>query len=436
MRPIAILLALCGLVFGAEPQAADMAVVAVLKRASAEIAHVQVIRRAAVTENLDLVVAIGSPKNCPLEQGRPVPWTEQQKLGLFLQEKNQRARVYSLAVEAGSDGCAVRVDRITSTDSVFACTAGFLQFTPLNHKFVYDVRAKRLVSHFSYSPFSMYRGFANAGGAVFAGSDSQRLIAIAFQPGSPQPFRVLGEVEARPWLARLRTSEGTVGSERKRVLYIEPEEFKPVHFGAFALDREEGVLHDPRLVITEGRGARTLRYELPQSTYDAFAAARPARVKDNYVRANAEIEERIGPYQVDEGKLWFGKTFYDGEGKTGVGGFGYFDPADRKYHSFAPPELADWSVLAMLVEPGAVWTALARRGEYGGPSGGVLQYDRRSGSVRKFEVPDLGKQFLRLGDDLLVATSGGVAVISGSQVARYFVDWTSDGRLRVAQSSH
>ncbi len=397
--------------------------------------HVRVLACAAVTENLDVAIAMGSPKNWPLEADRLVPWTDRQKLGLFLQDKNQPGRVYSLTVEAGSGSCVVRVERIASTDIVIACTGDDVQSTPMNHKFVYNVAEKKLVSHFAYAPFRMYRGFVDSGGAVFVGSDSQRLIAIAFRLDSSQLFQVLDDVQARPWLARLHASVGTVGEERKRILYLEPEEFHPVRFGTFSLDREEGNSFGPRLAITGQRGGKTVHYELPQSSYDAFAAARPERVTNNYVRANTEFDERIGPYQIEGGKLWFGKTFYDGEGTSGVGGFGYFDPAGRKYRLFAPAEVADWSVSAILVEPGTVWTALVRRGEYGGPSGGVLQFDLRTETVHRFGMPDFGEQFLRVGSDLLVATTGGVAVIHGGQVARYFVDRTADGRVRVIPSN-
>src|ERR1035437_214942 len=87
------------------------------------------------------------------------------------------------------------------------------------------------------------------------------------------------------------------------------------------------------------------------------AAARPRRVKDGYVRAGTEIEDSIGPWQED-GQIWFGKTFYDGEGSTGVGGFGYFDMNERRLHMFAPPEIADRSVSAINVGPDAAWMAL------------------------------------------------------------------------------
>ena len=45
----------------------------------------------------------------------------------------------------------------------------------------------------------------------------------------------------------------------------------------------------------------------------------PEAVKDDFVRENTTIEESIGPVQSEDDKLWFGKTFYDGEGKLRCG---------------------------------------------------------------------------------------------------------------------
>jgi hypothetical protein len=156
------------------------------------------------------------------------------------------------------------------------------------------------------------------------------------------------------------------------------------------------------------------------------------KVKDGYVREQTNIEEQIGPWNLEEDNLWFGKTFYDGEGTNGVGGFGYFDAIARNYHLFTPPELAGWSVSAIDVEPNAVWMALAASGEYGGASGGLLRYDRRSGALRRFEFPDIGVRFIRAGGILLAATDFGIAVVEDNLVKRYFVDRTAGGRLRVA----
>ena len=87
---------------------------------------------------------------------------------------------------------------------------------------------------------------------------------------------------------------------------------------------------------------------------------------------------------------------------------------------------------AIELEPDAVWMALVAGGEYGGSSGGLLRYDRQSGALRQLELPDIGAQFIHAGGKLLAATDFGIAVIEGDRVKRYFVDRTTDGRLRVA----
>ena len=118
-----------------------------------------------------------------------------------------------------------------------------------------------------------------------------------------------------------------------------------------------------------------------------------------------------------------------------MGGFGYFDASDRQYHLFVPPEIADYSVSAILVEPDAVWMGIFQLGEYGGSPAGVLRYDRKTQAIRKYELPDAVYGLTVSGDRTLAPTSSGIAVIDGDKVSRYFVDRTTDGRLRIAEAT-
>ena len=385
---------------------ADSAVSLVFKQADAGLAHFALLQRTAVTEELDLVVTIGSPKALPIEQTPWTWWSEERKIGLFLQEKMHPGRVYSLGIKSGFQDCAARIERVTATDSVISCQGEKSERYP-NQKWVYDVRAKRLLGQFSYQPFAMYRSFPSAAGAVFVGSDTQRLVAVEYKADREPAFRVLSEADARPWIARVHTSVSLQGIERRREIYVENDKAPPP----------------------------TAIPPLPRTTYDQFAAARPPRVKDGYVRGGTEIEDSIGPWQQEDGRIWFGKTFYDGEGSTGVGGFGYFDMNERRLHMFGPPEIADWSVSAINVGPDAAWMALAQNGEYGGSSGGLLRYDRQSGALRRLGFPDIGFRLIRVGGKILAATDFGLAMVEGDGVKRYFIDRTTDGRLRVAPAT-
>ncbi len=413
---------------------ADSAVFAAFKQADEKLAHFALLQRTGVTAELDLVIAIGSSKAIRIDQSYPAPWNEDEKIGLFLQEKIRPGRVYSLGTKSGVEECTIRIERVSLTDAVISCEAEKVG-RYVNQKWVYDARAKKLLGQFSYHPFAMSRIFPNGAGTVFVGSDRHGLVAVGFTPGSDPEFRVLSSAEAAKWFRRVPVAEGTEGTDR--VLYFQPEPFRPLHFGpssSFRVIRTEGDV--PRFAIEEQFGKKIRSYPFPQSTYDQFAATRPARVKNGYVREQTRIEEEIGPWKLEEDKLWFGKSFYDGEGRNGVGGFGYFSASDRTYHLFSPPEIAAWSVSAIDVEAGAVWMALAAGGEYGSSSGGLLRYDRRSGSVRHFELPDVGIQFIRAGGKMLAATDFGIAVIENDLVTRYFVDRTTDGRLRVAIAIH
>ena len=188
----------------------------------------------------------------------------------------------------------------------------------------------------------MMRVLNVSGRTVFVGTDLKRLEAVEFEPGGSSEFQILGAAEAAQWLGRVKTAQEWIGPGRNQILYVAPDDPATIRFGpsnAFTFAR--GSIED-----SHGK-----EYNLPQSTYDNFAKARSRRVANNYLRENTIIDEKIGPVESDGDKLWFGKTFYDGERNSGVGGFGYFDASDRQYHLIVPPEIADYSVSAIRVEP-------------------------------------------------------------------------------------
>ena len=145
--------------------------------------------------------------------------------------------------------------------------------------------------------------------------------------------------------------------------------------------------------------------------------------------------DEIGPAQVFDGTLWFAKTFYDGEGLTGVGAFGYFEAQAKLYKIYSPPEVVDWSASSMLVEPEALWIGLTSRGEYGDRSGGVLRFDRQTGTCSRVALPDLIYEIARVGDTLVLATDFGAALIRNGKARRFMVDQTRRGQLQVSEAS-
>ena len=181
----------------------------------------------------------------------------------------------------------------------------------------------------------------------------------------------------------------------------------------------------------DDRGARTFVVE--KGALEDYAAARPSRVEINGIPDPSGLNETIGPWQVADGRLWFGLTFYDGEGLTGVGGFGWFDTAQEAFEVRRPTEMAAWSASAILVEDEAVWLGLKRRPEGMEYSGGLLRWDRSAGTAQRWPEVPLVREFRRESGRLLVGAQGGGAVVEGDRVEVYVTDVDRAGRMRLSR---
>lgn len=174
------------------------------------------------------------------------------------------------------------------------------------------------------------------------------------------------------------------------------------------------------IIETLGSG-QTKFYPLPQSTYAQFARLRQKDLQDNPFPANFyERQEVIGPYQIEDGRLWFGNNYYDSEGLRGVGAFGYFDTATRQYTLFSPPEVAPYEIGAILVEPETVWLALDRFIEDISTSpGDLVQWNRQTHEIRKYHIEFGVDSIRREGDSLRLNTYDGYALFRDGQIHRF-----------------
>src|SRR6185437_10296527 len=148
-----------------------------------------------------------------------------------------------------------------------------------------------------------------------------------------------------------------------------------------------------------------------------------------------EMNEQIGPHQLEGDLLWFGKTFYNGEGLTGVGGFGYFDPNTREYRLYSPAEIQKWSVSAILVGRDYIWLGLEHRGEYGNTAGGLLRWDRNTEEVTRHGVDAVITAIAQDGDCLYLGAADRIVVLRNGSLTGYFVDRATDGSYRLAVRS-
>jgi hypothetical protein len=378
---------------------ADQSVLTALGRA-APGAHTAVIRRSAVGNELDLVVALASAQPSVSMAGGRYWWGTKDRLGLFLQSRADADRVYRLAVVPGpNDDCAMAIERITGAELVLSCI-GEKWATYDNRKFLFDVRSKALVKQFAYAPFHAVE--VGRGPRILM-NDGQRTLQVTVSAGGEwQVAAATASMEAKP-----------------------AEAFGPGR--RFRLASEKNRFGSEYRVIAEGED----RYELPQSDFETWRQARSDYVGSRPELNPDEKNEQIGPHQAEAGRLWFGRTFYDSEGLTGVGGIGYFDCDAREFRLFSPPEIQRWSASAILVEPEAVWLGLFRRGEYGDAAGGLLRWDRQTEQAGRFKTASIVTGIVRRGETLYMGATDGLLVLRGDQMAGYFIDRTSGGAYRV-----
>jgi hypothetical protein len=177
--------------------------------------------------------------------------------------------------------------------------------------------------------------------------------------------------------------------------------------------------------IVEKLGAnRTKFYPLPQSTAEKYIQLRPEDLRINPITPDHyERREVIGPYQIEGGRIWFGNNYYDGEGIRGVGAFGYFDTATRRYTLFSPPDVARYEISAILVEPDRAWIALDQFGEDISTSpGGLVRWNRTTHETRKYPL-EFGINGIRVeGDSLRLKTRDGYALFRDGNVSRFLTN--------------
>jgi hypothetical protein len=319
---------------------------------------------------------------------------------------------------------------MTAEELVVSCTGEKDAYG--NQNLVYDIRSRKLASHFSYSPFWTARVLPGKNGPQFVMADYHRLLLVDIDPaGAP---RVTPAAEAQPVLAQIPMEENIMGDQTLHVPAPPPDPyaaFGPGRRFHFAMERNKYGSEYP--VLAEGVGDARKIYPLPQTDLATWQRARPDETKNYLHPDHAEMNEQVGPHQVEDGRLWFGKTFYNGEGATGLGGFGYFDTATASYHLIAPPEIYAWSVSATLLEPDCVWLALYHRGEYGDTAAGLLRWDRNAATVRSFPVKSIITAMAWQGDTLYLGATDGIVTLQAGRITSYFVDRNADGSHRMVE---
>ena len=178
-------------------------------------------------------------------------------------------------------------------------------------------------------------------------------------------------------------------------------------------------------VIEALGGNRTKFYPLPQSTPEQYARLRAEDIKINPLTPGSyEREEFIGPYQIEGANIWFGNHFYDSEGSHGVGAFGFFDTAARKYTLYSPPEVASYQISAILVQSDVVWLGLEQfKEDISTTPGGIVSWKRTTHEVHRYPMEFAVSSISPEGDSLRLKNShGGYAIFHRGGIRRFLAN--------------
>ena len=207
----------------------------------------------------------------------------------------------------------------------------------------------------------------------------------------------------------------------------------------YVLDRNNE--YDLRgIALQEGNSYRA--YALPRTTPIELAQHRPQVVAryPRYLETNDQswVLEWMAASVLRTNRLWFGKSFYDGEGYNGVGSFGYFDIDQRSYSLTTIPEIADWSTSAIFVDEGLVWIGLTHYTEGADSSGGLLRYDQETGETRIYPIENVITHILGHNDVIYVGAKRGrlYALKKGSIVSRHSVEPSLEGGFEIRSLKH
>jgi len=257
--------------------------------------------------------------------------------------------------------------------------------------------------------------------AVLCGTDSQGEGAGCFKLFiDPVARRLVKRVDFDPGQAVVFAND----TEAQRLLGVSKRDLDVLRHRNFFRPASADARKPPAAFAT---------HPLPQSTYQEFARARPARVRDGYDK-DSKLEERVGAWQAEAGGFWFAKTFYDGEGTTGVGAVGFLSRSGQ-YSFLTIPAVFDWSADVMLVEPDAVWAGLVSHPEGPDRSGGLLRYDRHTQRSEIRRIPGVILRIAHVGSAVFFGTTGGLYVVrDGTTTWHHMEPDVNDRRVVVTET--
>jgi len=308
------------------------------------------------------------------------------------------------------------IDRWSDKDSRQPVTASFPQFRQMS------VEGESLVLR-TYSPNTSSQKYSYTHGRwTVQEDDGWEVSRTLFPSGEKCRPGVSSFIDDRQSLLSIKRSNGTV----RRLLVCDD----------YRINKSSEQDNIPGILELLREDCRF--YPLPPLTQALFHKYRPRWQLSpgeslDHQRDPHTLEQNIGPFQLSGDRLWFGISFYDGEGYSGVGGLGSFDSKTNVFRIRRYPELVDWSTSALLVEGEEIWLGLVQKSEGRSGMGGLLRIIPEKGLRVKFNVPAIIGQIVRFNGMLYLGTSEGIYLFQNGKFRqiRFDLDINSQYFLRL-----
>lgn len=169
---------------------------------------------------------------------------------------------------------------------------------------------------------------------------------------------------------------------------------------------------------------------IPVPQLESFQEYYPQKVSDGSLKG-ALVENLIGPWVLVGSKIWFGIKFYDGEGVTGLGGYGIFDPESVTAEVRYSQETARWSSSAIYVDNDRVCLGLYTQPEGSPYPGGLLCEYFKTKTKKLFKIPKIINAIQESDGKLLLATENGLYIAHYNKVIGGEFSKNEDGSYRM-----
>jgi hypothetical protein len=265
-----------------------------------QMVHFSLIYRGEAGEGLDVILVRGGRPNDGWTPAHPALF-EGDLLGVFLVSKADPAVAYELTIENDLAGY-VAVER---------SEPGEITIRPFNHygisrirrKYFYRSSSKQLVAKRDFWPKGLEHAHSSNGRVILWGGFPDLRLSHPTGPTLALAPERDGFRQVDPPLDISSFHSGIV-------------ELLAFGDGCKLLDTGEDPI--PRLISCSTDSGGVAEYRVPLAEFARFAAARPDQIPKGNTEERVVFNETIGPYQSIGQDLWFGLTFYDGEGRSGV----------------------------------------------------------------------------------------------------------------------